>query len=205
MSTDPHASHASPGSAEIPEGPFEDAVRTMLTEIGENPDREGLVKTPGRVTRAWRYLTAGYAEDPQEILRKAVFHEECNEMVLVRDIELYSVCEHHLLPFFGRCHVAYLPQGRIVGLSKLARIVDCFGRRLQVQERLTTQIAQALFDALDPLGVGVVVEAKHLCMMMRGVEKQNSVALTSCMLGEFETNPKTRAEFIELVGRKHAL
>ncbi|NNF27981.1 MAG: GTP cyclohydrolase I FolE [Gemmatimonadetes bacterium] len=193
------------GADEARDRHFEEAVRTMLTSVGEDPGREGLLKTPERVRKAWSHLAGGYDQDPQEILRKAVFHEECNEMVLVRDIELYSLCEHHLLPFFGRCHVAYLPQGRIVGLSKLARLVDCFGRRFQVQERLTTQIAHALFEALDPLGVGVVVEAKHLCMMMRGVEKQNSLAVTSCMLGEFETNPKTRSEFIELVGRKQGL
>lgn len=184
---------------------FEEAVRTMIRSVGEDADREGLLRTPHRVRESWAYLTAGYAHDPLEILRNAVFHEECNEMVLVREIELYSLCEHHLLPFFGKCHVAYLPSDRIVGLSKLARVVDVFARRLQVQERLTSQIARALFEALSPLGVGVVIEARHLCMMMRGVEKQNSLAVTSCMLGEFETNPKTRNEFIELVGRTHAL
>jgi GTP cyclohydrolase I len=177
----------------------------MIREVGEDPGREGLLRTPGRVHRAWRYLTQGYGRNPEEILRTAVFQEECNEMVLVREIEVYSLCEHHLLPFFGKCHVAYLPRGRVVGLSKLARLVDAFARRLQVQERLTTQIAQALQTALDPLGVGVVMEARHLCMMMRGVEKQNSLAVTSCLLGEFETNPKTRAEFFELVGRSHTL
>lgn len=187
------------------EGPFEDAVRTILREIGENPGREGLSHTPGRVRRAWEHFTQGYAHDPQEILRGAIFHEECNEMVLVREIEVYSVCEHHLLPFFGRCHIAYLPKGRIVGLSKLARVVDVFARRLQVQERLTTQIAQAIREALDPLGVGVVMEARHLCMMMRGVEKQNSLAVTSCLLGEFDTNSKTRSEFFKLVGNQHSL
>jgi GTP cyclohydrolase I len=184
---------------------FEEAVRTMIRSVGEDADREGLVRTPSRVRESWAYLTAGYAHDPLEILRNAIFREECNEMVLVREIELFSLCEHHLLPFFGKCHVAYLPSDRIVGLSKLARVVDVFARRLQVQERLTSQIAHALYEALSPLGVGVVVEARHLCMMMRGVEKQNSLAVTSCMLGEFETNPKTRNEFIELVGRNHAL
>ena len=200
------ASHPVSYSARIPDQKgFDEAVRTILRQIGEDDEREGLVQTPRRVREAWHYLTSGYAQDPQEILRKALFHEECNEMVMVREIELYSLCEHHLLPFFGKCHIAYLPAGKIVGLSKLARVVDVFARRLQVQERLTTQVAQALFETLQPLGVGVVVEARHLCMMMRGVERQNSLAVTSCLLGEFETNPKTRSEFFELVGRKPAL
>jgi GTP cyclohydrolase I len=199
-------SHPAPRPARIPdEDLFDEAVRTILAQVGEDGSREGLRQTPRRVREAWRYLTSGYAQDPQDILRKALFEEECNEMVMVREIELYSLCEHHLLPFFGKCHIAYLPAGRIVGLSKLARVVDVFARRLQVQERLTTQIAQALFETLQPLGVGVVVEARHLCMMMRGVERQNSLAVTSCLLGEFETNPKTRSEFFELVGRKPAL
>jgi GTP cyclohydrolase I len=178
---------------------LEDAVRIILAEIGEDPEREGLRATPARVRRAWAHLTAGYGRDPGELFRDAVFEEETNEMVIVREIELYSVCEHHLLPFFGKCHIAYLPAGRIVGLSKLARLVELFARRLQVQERLTAQIARALEEGIRPLGVGVVVEARHLCMMMRGVEKQNSLAITSCMLGEFRDNPKTRNEFIQLV------
>ena len=157
------------------------------------------------MAEAWKHLASGYSEDPAQILRKALFHEDCSEMVLVREIELYSVCEHHLLPFFGKCHVGYLPAGKIVGLSKIARVVEVFARRLQVQERLTTQIAEALQDVLEPLGVGVVIEARHLCMMMRGVEKQNSYAVTSCMLGEFRDSPETRAEFIELIGRNHSL
>jgi GTP cyclohydrolase I len=199
-------SRPAPAARPIPDEPqFEEAVRTILRQVGEDEGREGLRQTPRRVREAWRYLTSGYGQDPEEILRRAVFRETCNEMVMVREIELYSLCEHHLLPFFGKCHIAYLPSERIVGLSKLARVVDVFARRLQVQERLTTQIAEALFRTLDPLGVGVVVEARHLCMMMRGVERQNSLAVTSCLLGEFETNPKTRAEFFELVGRKHAL
>jgi GTP cyclohydrolase I len=173
----------------------------MLQAVGEDPDREGLLKTPARVESAWRFLTEGYNQDPRAILRGAVFTEESNEMVMVRGIDLYSLCEHHLLPFFGRCHVAYLPAGRIVGLSKLARAVDVFARRLQVQERLTTQIARAIEEALQPHGVAVVVEARHLCMMMRGVEKQNSLAVTSCMLGEFKDNPKTRSEFMNLMDR----
>ena len=184
---------------------IEAATRTLLESIGEDPGREGLLKTPDRVARAWAHLSSGYGQDPDEVLREAVFEEECNEMVLVREIELYSMCEHHLLPFFGKCHVAYLPQGRILGLSKLARLVEVFSRRLQVQERLTAQIAHALQGALEPHGVGVVIEAQHLCMMMRGVEKQGSVAVTSCMLGSFRDDPKTRSEFIELVGRNHSL
>jgi GTP cyclohydrolase I len=151
------------------------------------------------VERAWQFLCAGYDHDPKTILRGALFEEESNEMVMVRGIELYSLCEHHLLPFFGKCHIAYLPAGQIVGLSKLARVVDVYARRLQVQERLTTQIARALEETLRPLGVAVVIEARHLCMMMRGVEKQNSLAVTSCMLGEFKENSKTRNEFIELL------
>jgi GTP cyclohydrolase I len=190
---------------ELPEGPIEPAVRAILEAVGEDPLREGLRRTPGRVRRAWEAITSGYGQDSDRILQDALFDEECNEMVLVREIELFSTCEHHLLPFFGKCHVAYLPQGRIVGLSKLARVVEVYARRLQVQERLTSQIANALFRVLQPLGVGVVIEARHLCMMMRGVEKQNSLAVTSCMLGEFETNPKTRSEFIELVGRRPTL
>jgi GTP cyclohydrolase I len=174
----------------------------MLRAVGEDPDREGLLKTPSRVESAWEFLTEGYSQDPLAILREALFTEESNEMVMVRGIDLYSLCEHHLLPFFGRCHVAYLPAGRIVGLSKLARVVDVFARRLQVQERLTTQIARAVEDALRPHGVAVVVEARHLCMMMRGVEKQNSLAVTSCMLGEFKDNPKTRNEFMVLLDRE---
>jgi GTP cyclohydrolase I len=181
---------------------FEEAVRTILTEIGEDPDRAGLRATPARVRRAWAHLTAGYGRDPGQLFQDALFEEETNEMVIVREIELYSVCEHHLLPFFGKCHIAYLPAGRVVGLSKLARLVDLYARRLQVQERLTGQIARALEEGIHPLGVGVIIEARHLCMMMRGVEKQNSLAITSCMLGEFRDNLKTRNEFIQLVTRR---
>ncbi|GJM43861.1 MAG: GTP cyclohydrolase 1 [Gemmatimonadota bacterium] len=179
-----------------------EAVATILRSIGEDPGREGLLKTPERVSKSWGTLAAGYQADPRGLLEGAIFHEECNEMVLVREIELYSLCEHHLLPFFGRCHVAYLPAGKIVGLSKIPRVVEAFSRRLQVQERLTSEIAHALADTLQPHGVGVVIEARHLCMMMRGVEKQNSLAVTSCMLGAFRDDPKTRSEFMELVGRK---
>ena len=177
----------------------------ILAAIGEDPDREGLRLTPERVARAWTHLTSGYRLDPIAILRGAVFHEACDDMVMVREIEIYSLCEHHLLPFFGKCHVAYLPKGRIVGLSKLARVADVFARRLQVQERLTTQIAEAIQETLEPRGVGVVIEARHLCMMMRGVEKQNSLAVTSCMLGSFRDDPKTRTEFMDLVARSHSL
>ena len=201
----PGSSDRTPPPAESTVGtgapPIRDSIRDLLRAIGEDPGREGLVDTPDRVQRAWGEIAAGYGQDPHAILRGALFEEECNEMVLVRDIELYSVCEHHLLPFFGKCHIAYLPQRHIVGLSKLARIVDVFARRLQVQERLTTQIANCLMDTLQPLGVGVVVEARHLCMMMRGVGKQNSLAVTSCMLGSFQTESMTRSEFMELVGR----
>ena len=181
---------------------FEESVRTILTEIGEDPERAGLRATPARVRRAWAHLTAGYGRDPGQLFQDALFEEETNEMVIVREIELYSVCEHHLLPFFGKCHIAYLPAGRVVGLSKLARLVDLYARRLQVQERLTGQIARALEEGIHPLGVGVIIEARHLCMMMRGVEKQNSLAITSCMLGEFRENLKTRNEFIQLVKQR---
>jgi GTP cyclohydrolase I len=179
--------------------PIEDSVRNLLAHIGEDPDREGLQKTPDRVARSYEFLTHGYRKSLEEVLGDAVFHETCDEMVVVKDVEVYSLCEHHLLPFIGRAHVAYIPDGRIIGLSKIPRIVELYARRLQVQERLTTQVATALQEALRPLGVGVVVEAQHLCMMMRGVEKQNSRAVTSCMLGAFQRSDKTRAEFLRLL------
>jgi GTP cyclohydrolase I len=185
--------------------PLADAVRTLLVAIGEDPGREGLRLTPERVSRSLAHLAAGYRLDPREILRSAMFEEPSDDMVMVREIEIYSLCEHHLLPFFGKCHVAYLPKGRIVGLSKLARVADVFARRLQVQERLTTQIAEAIHEILQPWGVGVVIEARHLCMMMRGVEKQSSLAVTSCLLGSFREDPRTRTEFMELVARSHSL
>ena len=178
---------------------IEHLVRDVLKELGEDPCREGLSKTPERVAKAFRYLTSGYALTVPEILNGAVFTEPYDEMVVVKDIEVYSLCEHHLLPFFGKAHIAYLPAGRIVGLSKLARLVDMFARRLQVQERLTTQIAEALREALQPAGVAVVIEAFHFCMMMRGVEKQNSQAITSCMLGAFRDCRETREEFLRLL------
>lgn len=179
--------------------PTEDLVRALLARLDEAPDREGLRRTPRRVAESLAQLTSGRAKDPRSVLNDAVFEHDADEMVVVRDIELYSLCEHHLLPFFGRAHVAYLPKGKIIGLSKLPRIVDVFARRLQVQERLTMDIARAVQDILKPAGVGVVVEAQHLCMMMRGVEKQNSRAVTSCMLGRFRTDARTRQEFFELL------
>ena len=199
------ASTPDPASPIVESGEIQASVRRILSTVGEDPDREGLLKTPERVARAWSYLCGGYQQDANEILRGAIFEEECNEMVLVRGIDLYSMCEHHLLPFFGKCHIAYLPNGRILGLSKLARLVEVFARRLQVQERLTTEIAEALDEALEPLGVGVVIEARHMCMMMRGVEKQGSATITSCMLGSFREDSKTRAEFLDLVARNSSL
>ncbi|HEY8367680.1 MAG TPA: GTP cyclohydrolase I FolE [Thermodesulfobacteriota bacterium] len=175
------------------------AFTTVLRELGEDPDREGLRKTPARVARALRYLTAGYGQDPKVVLNGALFTENYNEMVLVKDIDFFSMCEHHLLPFFGKAHVAYIPDRKIVGLSKVARLVEMFSRRLQVQERLTSQIATTINEQLQPLGVAVVIEAQHLCMMMRGVEKQNSRAITSSMIGVFQDREATRMEFMNLV------
>jgi GTP cyclohydrolase IA len=172
--------------------------KDIICALGEDPEREGLIKTPERVAKAMQFLTQGYDLDAAEILRSAMFKEDYSEMVIVKDIEVYSMCEHHMLPFFGRAHVAYIPNGKIVGLSKIGRVVDVFARRLQVQERLTHEILNCIHDTLNPLGVGVVVEAKHLCMMMRGVQKQNSVATTSAFKGEFEDS-KTRAEFMRLI------
>ena len=179
--------------------PLEGLIEAMLKELGEEPGREGLRRTPERVARSLRFLTQGYQQDPQVLLNEAVFEEDCNEMVIVKDIDFYSLCEHHMLPFFGRAHVAYVPDGRIVGLSKLGRLVEMFSHRLQVQERLTTEIAKVIEEALRPKGVAVVLEAQHLCMMMRGIQKQNSLAITSAMLGEFETDEKTRAELLQLI------
>jgi GTP cyclohydrolase I len=181
--------------------PLAPLVESLIRELGEDPGREGLLDTPARVARSMRHLLSGYDTNLTEVINGAVFAESYEEMVLVRDIEMYSLCEHHLLPFFGKAHVAYLPRGRIVGLSKIPRIVEMFARRLQVQERLTTQVAQALDEALDPYGVAVVIEASHLCMMMRGVEKQNSRAVTSALTGAFQNDPKCRGEFLDLLGR----
>ena len=182
----------------------EGLVEQLLKALGDDPGREGLRRTPERVSRALEFLAAGYDQDPQEILNEAVFEESYNEMLIVKDIDFYSLCEHHLLPFFGRAHIAYVPNGRIVGLSKVARIVEVYSRRLQVQERLTNQVAEAIDRALRPKGVAVVMEAQHLCMMMRGVQKQNSYAISSAMLGEFEADPKTRAEFMQLLHHRRS-
>jgi GTP cyclohydrolase I len=178
-----------------------DNYRESLGLLGEDPDREGLLKTPERVAKAMQFLTQGYQMDAKAILNSAKFHEEVSEMVIVKDIEIYSLCEHHMLPFYGKAHVAYIPNGWITGLSKIARVCDVFSRRLQVQERLTTQILDSIKETLNPLGVAVVVEASHLCMMMRGVQKQNSVTTTSAFWGEFERN-ESRSEFIRLIGSK---
>ncbi len=176
-----------------------DTISTMLEAIGEDPHREGLLKTPERVARSLRFLTKGYNQNPEELLKNAVFTEAYDEMVVVRDIDLFSMCEHHLLPFFGKAHIAYIPDGKIVGLSKIARVVEVFSRRLQVQERLTQQIRDAIQNVLNPKGVGVVIEARHLCMVMRGVEKLNSVTSTSAMSGQFITSQSTRSEFLRLI------
>jgi len=180
---------------------MEELIRQLLSELGEDVGREGLRETPRRVDKSLRFLTSGYRTDIDELVNDALFTVDYNEMVIVRDIDLYSLCEHHLLPFFGKCHVAYVPDGRVIGLSKIPRIVDAFARRLQVQERLTSQIAQTLEAKVSPLGVAVVIEAAHLCMAMRGVEKQNSVTVTSEMLGVFQTDARTRSEFLGLIRR----
>jgi GTP cyclohydrolase I len=179
---------------------MEDSVRKILLEIGEDPNREGLRDTPVRVRKSMEYIMQGYKMDPEEIINKAIFHEECNHMIIVRDIELYSMCEHHMLPFFGKCHIGYIAENKVYGVSKLARLVDCFARRLQIQERLTQQIASCLMKPINAEGVGVVIEAHHLCMMMRGVTKQNSKMLTSAMLGTFRSEIATRNEFLKLIG-----
>ena len=178
-----------------------DNIREQLALLGEDPEREGILKTPERVAKSMQFLTQGYHIDAKAILNSAKFHEEVSEMIIVKDIEMYSLCEHHMLPFYGKAHIAYIPNGWITGLSKLARVVDIYSRRLQVQERLTTQILNAIKDTLNPLGVAVVIEASHLCMMMRGVQKQNSVTTTSAFWGEFERN-ESRSEFIRLIGSK---
>jgi GTP cyclohydrolase IA len=180
---------------------MQDIIRQLLAGLGEDPSRDGLVDTPKRVERSLRFLTSGYEADIDAVLNNALFAVDYNEMVIVKDIDFYSLCEHHLLPFFGRCHVAYIPQGRVLGLSKIPRLVEIFSRRLQVQERLTKQIAETLRDKVQPLGVAVVMESTHLCMSMRGVEKQNSVAVTSAMLGVFHQDARTRMEFLELIRR----
>src|SRR5437870_10103845 len=183
---------------------MEEQIRHILKALGEDPDREGLVKTPHRMAQALTFLTQGYRMDPKQVINDALFTEDYEEMILQKDIDFFSLCEHHLLPFFGKAHVAYIPKHHIVGISKLARLVDVYARRLQVQERLTTQIANMLMDALDPQGVAVVLRAEHLCMRMRGVEKQNSVVVTSAMLGVFRSHQETRQEFMTLVNSGNA-
>ena len=183
----------------------EDLVSKLLQEVGENPGREGLLRTPHRVAKAYEFLLSGYTKDIKKVLNGAVFNERYSEMVIVKDIDFYSLCEHHLLPFFGKCHVAYIPSDKVIGLSKIPRIVDVFSRRLQVQERLTNQIADTIRDKIQPLGVAVVMEATHLCMSMRGVEKQNSFAVTSAMTGAFRDNARTRMEFLELIKLRSAI
>jgi GTP cyclohydrolase I len=178
---------------------MQELVRQLLVELGEDPAREGLVRTPKRVEKALRFLTSGYAADIDHVLNDALFTVDYSEMVIVKDIDFYSLCEHHLLPFFGKCHIAYIPSDRVIGLSKIPRLVDVFSRRLQIQERLTNQIADTIREKISPLGVAVVVEATHLCMSMRGVEKQHSCAVTSAMLGAFRSSARTRMEFLELI------
>jgi len=177
-------------------------VRELLIEIGEDPDREGLLATPDRMAKALEFLTAGYSQTPEEVINNAVFSSESNNMIICRDIEVYSMCEHHMLPFYGKCHIGYIPTGKLLGVSKLARIVDCFSRRLQIQERLTSQIAHAIAETVDAEGVGVVMECRHLCMMMRGVQKQNSVMTTSEVIGTFRRELATRTEFLDLLERR---
>jgi len=178
---------------------LKEITKSLLSEIGEDPTRAGLINTPERVAKAWDFFSQGYRANVEEIVNGAIFEEDCSEMVVVRDIEFFSMCEHHMIPFFGRCHVGYLSNKKIIGLSKIPRIVDAFSQRLQVQERLTSQIAETLMDILDPIGVGVVMEGRHLCMQMRGVEKQNSFATTSSMLGQFRESPETRSEFLSII------
>jgi GTP cyclohydrolase I len=180
---------------------MQDIIRQLLAALGENPLREGLLDTPRRVEKSLKFLTSGYTADVDTVLNNALFTVDYNEMVIVKDIDFYSLCEHHLLPFFGRCHIAYLPKGKVIGLSKIPRLVEVFARRLQIQERMTSQIAETIREKIQPLGVAVVIEATHLCMSMRGVEKQNSFAITSAMLGGFQNDARTRMEFLELIRR----
>ncbi len=182
---------------------IENITRALLTEIGEDPERPGLVRTPHRVAKAWQFIARGYEQNLQDILNDAIFEDKCSEMVVVRDIEFFSMCEHHMLPFFGKAHVGYIPRGKVIGLSKIPRILEMYSRRLQIQERITHQVAEALNDLLDPAGVAVVLEGRHLCMQMRGVEKQNSFATTSAMLGEFHEEAETRAEFLSIIGLRN--
>jgi len=180
-------------------------IRELIVELGEDPDREGLLKTPHRAAKAWEFLSSGYRTEPKQVINEALFAAEANNMIIARDIEVYSLCEHHMLPFYGRAHVGYIPRGTVIGVSKLARLVDVHARRLQIQERLTSQIAAAIRDATGAEGVGVVMECRHLCMMMRGVEKQNSVMCTSSVLGSFHDDQATREEFLALINRQVAV
>ena len=184
---------------------MQDLIRQLLAELGEDPDREGLADTPKRVDKSLRFLTSGYRADVDQVLNGALFTVDYSEMVIVKDIDFFSLCEHHLLPFFGKCHIAYIPSSKVIGLSKIPRLVDVFARRLQIQERLTNEIAQTIEEKIDPLGVAVVMEATHLCMAMRGVEKQNSFAVTSAMLGAFRNSDRTRNEFLELVKHRYTV
>jgi len=191
-----------PGSVEtstLTSASFEDLARELIVRLGEDPTREGLIRTPDRMRRAYEYLVKGYREDAEALLKEALFTVTYDEMVIVKDVEMFSLCEHHMLPFFGKVHVAYIPNGKVIGLSKIPRLIDIFARRLQIQERLTTQIAETIQHAIQPQGVGVVIEARHLCMMMRGVEKQHSAAVTSSMLGSFRHEEETRTEFLSLI------
>jgi len=178
---------------------MENLIQELLKNLGEDPKREGLLKTPKRASDALKFLTTGYKQDPVKVVNGSVFKEDIKDMVIVKDIEFYSLCEHHILPFYGRCHIGYIPNGKIIGLSKLPRLVEVFSRRLQIQERLNSQVAHTINEILEPYGIGVVMEAYHLCMMMRGIEKQNSKTVTSCMLGAFKKDPKTRMEFLNLI------
>jgi GTP cyclohydrolase I len=189
-------------SATLTSATFEDLVREVLVRLGEDPEREGLVRTPERVHKAFEFLTRGYNEDPEAMLKNALFTVTYDEMVIVKDVEMFSQCEHHMLPFFGKVHVAYIPNGKVIGLSKIPRLIEIFSRRLQIQERLTTQIAETIQKVIQPQGVGVVIEARHLCMMMRGVEKQHSAAVTSSMLGCFREEQETRQEFLSLIRQR---
>ena len=179
---------------------IENLTKQLIEEIGEDPSREGLLKTPSRVSKAWSFFSGGYNQDLDKIINNAVFNEDATDMVVIRDVEFFSLCEHHLIPFFGRAHVAYLPNGKVIGLSKIPRIIDMFSRRLQVQERLTRQIAETVKEILDPIGVAVIMEGQHMCMQMRGVEKQNSLTTTSSMLGKFRESDRTRSEFLSIIG-----
>ena len=181
---------------------IEQLTKELLSEIGENVDREGLLKTPKRVAKAWEFFSKGYTQNINEIINGAIFSEEADDMVIVRDVEFFSLCEHHLLPFFGKAHVGYIPNGKVIGLSKIPRIIDMYARRLQVQERLTHQIADSIKDVLEPKGVAVVMEGRHMCMQMRGVEKQNSFASTSAMFGKFKNSVETRSEFLSIINRR---